>query len=360
MPRGKTKRPNNSRTSGVMNCQSTSSRNGMTTSHARGGMTRQITRFIKQSEDHEDDVYEDYNYKDYIDVDQDKDVQESFSSVTTRQTINQRILPTANANQVTNTTQENTQDSLSFPVTTYSRNRSIDKEFSSKHHNKRSHIDDLSKTLFEVFNDYSDIHQDSSNFVKQKFILCYKPLEQKESLSEIQPDLNKQIAQKDINEAKILFLRSRDSSTIAYDTLLKSIALGFSENSKTMSFLKMKLDLYFAVHRSRLNTEAKDDTDSVDVFRFFITTTIRIHIINVLKCNDDPHLTKISALNKVKTLNYIICEFHLPHNNSTNYANEIDANLLNNSLVKTKSMVVNVSVVVYVNMVEISEEIVDK
>ena len=76
----------------------------------------------------------------------------------------------------------------------------------------------------------------------------------------------------------------------------------------------------------------EDDTDSVDVFRFFIATTIRIHIINVLKCNDDPHLTNTSALNEVKTLNYIICELHLPHNNSTNYANEIGANLLNNSL----------------------------
>jgi len=38
---------------------------------------------------------------------------------------------------------------------------------------------------------------------------------------------------------------------------LKSIAPGFSENSKTMSFLKMKLGSYFADHRSRLNTEAR-------------------------------------------------------------------------------------------------------
>jgi len=60
-----------------------------------------------------------------------------------------------------------------------------------------------------------------------------------------------------VNEAKILFLRSRDPSTVAYDTLLKSIAPGFSENSKTMSFLKMKLGSYFADHRSRLNAEAR-------------------------------------------------------------------------------------------------------
>ncbi|CAG8757808.1 11168_t:CDS:2, partial [Funneliformis caledonium] len=172
-------------------------------------------------------------------------IQNDISAITTYQTINQRILLTANANQVTNITQKNTQDSLSFPVTTYSRNRSVDKS-SFKYHDKRSHIDDL----------------DSSNSVKQKFILCYKPSEQKELLSEIQPDLNKQIIQKDnsincttldmlailINEAKILFLRSRDSSTVAYDTLLKSIAPGFSENNKTMSFLKMKLGSYFADH----------------------------------------------------------------------------------------------------------------
>src|SRR6266496_1751591 len=170
MPRGRTKRPNNSRARGVTTRRSTTTRSGVTTSHARGGMTRQTTRSIKQSEDHEDDVYEDYDYEDHIDVDQDKDVQESFdetcnrgspvkirdqdssvkirdqdslktsnvnriqyiqndiSAVTTRQTINQRILPAANANQVTNTTQENTRGSSSFPVTTYSRNRSVDSD----------------------------------------------------------------------------------------------------------------------------------------------------------------------------------------------------------------------------------------
>jgi hypothetical protein len=31
-----------------------------------------------------------------------------------------------------------------------------------------------------------------------------------------------------------------------------------------------------------------NDTDSVDAFRFFIATAIRIHIINVLKCNVCP------------------------------------------------------------------------
>ncbi|CAG8741506.1 11276_t:CDS:2, partial [Funneliformis caledonium] len=304
----------------------------VTTSRTRGGMTRQTTRSINQSDDHEDDIYEDYDYEDHIDVDQDKDVQESFDEtcnrgspikirdqdssvkipVTIRQTINQRILPAVNANQVTNTTQENTRGSLSFPVTTYSRNQSVNKESSSKHHDKRSYIDDLEKTdnSNDFIDDCSDIHQDSSNSVKQKFILHYKPLEQKELLSEIQPDLNKQIVQKDslincatldmlmilVNEAKILFLKSRDPSTVAYDTLLKSIALGFSKNSNTMFFLKMKLGLYFADYQSRLNTEAR--------------AYAKDYINN-------------NALNEIKTLNYITCELHLPHNNSTNYANEI-------------------------------------
>ena len=48
------------------------------------------------------------------------------------------------------------------------------------------------------------------------------------------------------------------------------------------------------------------------------------------------------ALNEVKSLNYITCELQLPHNNLTNFANEIDANLLNNS--SNKQRVVNVDV----------------
>ena len=87
MPRGRTKRPNNSRARGVTTRWSTSSgngvttRSGVTTSRTRGGMARQTTRSIKQSDDHEDDVYEDYDYEDHIDVDQDKDVQESMKLV---------------------------------------------------------------------------------------------------------------------------------------------------------------------------------------------------------------------------------------------------------------------------------------
>ena len=74
-----------------------------------------------------------------------------------------------------------------------------------------------------------------------------------------------------------------------------------------------------------------NDIDSVDAFRFFIAKSIRIHMINVIKCSDDPHLTNTPALNEIKTLNHITCELHLSHNNDTNYANEIDADLLNSN-----------------------------
>ena len=64
----------------------------------------------------------------------------------------------------------------------------------------------------------------------------------------------------------------------------------------------------------------------------FIATTIRIHIINVIKCNEDPHLSNTLALNEVKTLDYITCELILFHNNTTNFTNEINLNLLNSSI----------------------------
>jgi len=59
----------------------------------------------------------------------------------------------------------------------------------------------------------------------------------------------------------------------------------------------------------QLNEEWWNDTDSVDAFQFFIASSIRIHIINVLKCNDDPHLTNTSALNEVKSLIILLVNF---------------------------------------------------
>lgn len=48
-----------------------------------------------------------------------------------------------------------------------------------------------------------------------------------------------------------------------------------------------------------------EDQDAVDAFRMFIASAIRIHIINILKCRDEPHISNMPALNEVKTLDYI-------------------------------------------------------
>ncbi|CAG8588498.1 12222_t:CDS:2 [Funneliformis caledonium] len=189
--------------------------------------------------------------------------------------------------------------------------------------NKKSCVDDVN----DFVDDHPDTHQNINNSIKDlnpnipqsgkplnnkpKFILCYKP--------------------------SILFLRSRNLMQDAIDALVKSITPGFSNTSRMITFLKTKLNAYNVDYRSRLNSESRAYTEdyiknnSVDVFRYFIAAAIRIHIINVFKCNNDPHFTNASALNKVKLLNYITCELQLPHNNSTNLANEIDANLLNDS-----------------------------
>ncbi|PKY52793.1 hypothetical protein RhiirA4_425554 [Rhizophagus irregularis] len=68
----------------------------------------------------------------------------------------------------------------------------------------------------------------------------------------------------------------------------------------------------------------EDDKDAVDAFRMLIASAIKIHIINILKCKEEPHISNAPALNEVKTLDYITRDLHLPHNNATNYANNID------------------------------------
>ena len=60
-----------------------------------------------------------------------------------------------------------------------------------------------------------------------------------------------------VNETKILFLRSREPSQAACDALIKLIAYKFTKHSKTVLFLKSKMNGYFADHRSRLNTESR-------------------------------------------------------------------------------------------------------
>lgn len=60
-----------------------------------------------------------------------------------------------------------------------------------------------------------------------------------------------------VNEAKILFLRTRNPPPTACSMLVKLVAPGFTETSKTFSFLRSKLNSYYADHRSRLNAEAR-------------------------------------------------------------------------------------------------------
>ena len=74
-----------------------------------------------------------------------------------------------------------------------------------------------------------------------------------------------------------------------------------------------------------------NDKNAVDAFRLFIAKSIRIHMINILKCNDDPLITNVPALNEVKTLDYITCDLSLPHYNPTNFANEINLSELETS-----------------------------
>lgn len=60
-----------------------------------------------------------------------------------------------------------------------------------------------------------------------------------------------------VNEAKIMFLRARNPPQSACSMLVKLVAPGFTESSRTLSFLRSKLNSYYADHRSRLNTEAR-------------------------------------------------------------------------------------------------------
>jgi hypothetical protein len=60
-----------------------------------------------------------------------------------------------------------------------------------------------------------------------------------------------------VNEAKIMFLRARDPPYASCIELIKLIAQGFSETSRTFSFLRSKLSAYYSDHRSRLNSESR-------------------------------------------------------------------------------------------------------
>ncbi|CAG8774476.1 1250_t:CDS:2, partial [Funneliformis caledonium] len=60
-----------------------------------------------------------------------------------------------------------------------------------------------------------------------------------------------------VNETKILFLRARDPSHSARLQLAMLVTPGFIQSSRTISFLKSKINSYYADHRTRLNTEIR-------------------------------------------------------------------------------------------------------
>ena len=60
-----------------------------------------------------------------------------------------------------------------------------------------------------------------------------------------------------VNETKILFLRVCDPSHSAWLQLAMLVAPGFTQNSKTIKFLKSKINSYYTDHRTRLNTEIR-------------------------------------------------------------------------------------------------------
>ncbi|CAB4475676.1 unnamed protein product [Rhizophagus irregularis] len=246
----------------------------------------------------------------------------------------------------------------------------------------------------------SDMSVKDSNKHKPKYTLCYTPENTDNSRGQeaapqprtagqdlslrhfinLDPSINH--ATSDmlatlVNETKIMFLRARNPPPAAYMELAKSVAPGYTETSKTISFLKTKINAYYADHRSRLNSGARaygeeyidingitlknmpnveslgsfvndtviyqclknpfaqvsdewwdNDKDAVNAFRLLIAKCIKIHMINILKCIDEPLLTNASALNEVKTLDYITRDLTLPHHNQTNFANEINFNAL--------------------------------
>jgi hypothetical protein len=60
-----------------------------------------------------------------------------------------------------------------------------------------------------------------------------------------------------VDETKIMFLRARDPPHSAFLNLAMLIAPGFSQKSGTIRFLKSKISIYYADHRTRLNTEVR-------------------------------------------------------------------------------------------------------
>ncbi|CAB5091045.1 unnamed protein product [Rhizophagus irregularis] len=145
-----------------------------------------------------------------------------------------------------------------------------------------------------------------------------------------------------VNEAKIMFLRAHYRSRLntearAYgqDYIINNDII--SDDISSIEDLGSYVDdtVIFQCLRNPIAQVIdlwwEDDKDTVDAFRMLIVSAIKIHIINILKCKEEPHISNAPALNEVKTLDYITRDLRLPHPNATNYANNIDLNLLESS-----------------------------
>ncbi|GES92545.1 hypothetical protein GLOIN_2v1881169 [Rhizophagus clarus] len=141
-----------------------------------------------------------------------------------------------------------------------------------------NNVPNISKNIPDDDTFENDSHQNSLTY-KPKFVLHYssdlisqehilhsyetnlvtfhsnlnKPIHLNNSINHATPDMLAIL----VNEAKIMFLRARNFPPAACSMLVKLVALGFTKTSKTTSFLKSKLNAYYADHHSRLNTEAR-------------------------------------------------------------------------------------------------------
>ncbi|CAG8465426.1 5072_t:CDS:2 [Funneliformis caledonium] len=96
-----------------------------------------------------------------------------------------------------------------------------------------------------------------------------------------------------VNETKILFLRTRDPSHSAQLQLVMAYSENYIHNNS------ITLDNIPTIENLKLYV------DETCIYQCFKTSMIQIYMNNILKCSIDPHLSNASALNEVKSLDYI-------------------------------------------------------
>ncbi|CAB5359886.1 unnamed protein product [Rhizophagus irregularis] len=84
------------------------------------------------------------------------------------------------------------------------------------------------------------------------------------------------------------------------------------------------MDINTPYNSTSFNNESLEESDKSPIKK----SNSNNCMTNILKCVDEPLLTNASALNEVKTLDYITHDLILPHYNQTNFTNEINFNAL--------------------------------